>query len=376
MSNIVQKLRDFFTRYVEFTDEDTSLVVALWVIGTYLWARHFDAYGYLVVTSDTKRSGKTRLGIDLMSFVANTPQNFAAATPAALFRSIESDRPTVLVDEAERFSSEKADVMRQVMNAGYRAGQTVRRTSGDAILIYNVYSPKVFVLIGDVNDTLRDRSIVVRLRRAEQAPEFRYRVAEREGAELRAELQELFTTVVTDPDTNQKVRVANTDAAEAIGALYQSFPFKRLAFLSDRDAEIWQSLFSIAQCLGVDNGLERIAIDIATEKTAEARRYVDLRGAEDSTQEDGYAKQLLADVRTVLGNRKQMFTKDILDALYAIPTAPWRKLRGVGLNPNDLGNTLARFGVKPKVVRVGGRKMAPARGYTKADIDKAATVPK
>src|SRR5207247_3545549 len=50
-------------------------------------------------------------------------------------------------------------LFRSVLNGGYRKGATVTRRG----LTYAVYSPKVFILIGDVFDTLRDRSIVIEM---------------------------------------------------------------------------------------------------------------------------------------------------------------------------------------------------------------------
>lgn len=382
-TNLLQDIRAYINKYVAFEDEDTSTVVALWVVMSYLWYEQFDALPYMVVTSDTKRSGKTRLGIDLMQFVAHAPENFAAMTPAAMFQSLSENRCTVLADEQEKLGGKSAgnSVMQQVLNPGYRRGQTVKRARGSEVVEYDVYGPKVFVLIGDVYDTLRDRSIVVRMKRAAGgAPDFRYRVAETEGQELRDRINDEFMTKVKLSKTvgsgeNERTVYwerweATKPNADKVGNIYMTTEPPR--FLTDRDAEIWHPLFAIAAYFGV-TGLERIATDMCAEKTADARVLKQLRAADNKVQDDEYAVRLLADVLAVMGTAKQMFTKDIMEGLYAIPTAPWRKYRGMGLNPNDLANTLARFGVRPKNMRQpgAGRSGAVLKGYVRADVERA-----
>jgi hypothetical protein len=63
------------------------------------------------------------------------------------------------------------------------------RRQGNEIRNYKVYGPKMFVLIGDVYDSLRDRSILINLRRAHAPERFLYPEANSEGAALRPTLK-------------------------------------------------------------------------------------------------------------------------------------------------------------------------------------------
>jgi len=355
MKNIVARIEEYIQDYVTLADQQYSLPIALWVIGTFCFTE-FDAYPYMVITAPVKRSGKTRLA-EMISFCCSNPRNFAALTAPTMFRSIESESPTLLFDEAETLSSESASTMRAVLNVGYRRGQTIPRTVAGGIKEFATYCPKVFVLIGDVYDTLRDRSMVITMKRAETRKRFTFDVAREEGRALREEI-----------DSAVKSHIGNLQHA------FQNH--KGLPFLMDRDEEIWTSLFCIAEVFCKDriNELKAGSVDMATEKTADSKRYVDLKHAETAAMEDEYAKRLLTDLYGLfVVNGKVMSTEDAINALKAIPTAPWRKFRGDGIDAHDLANILARFGVRPVRIALGsGRgKQTFKRGYKRADVEKA-----
>lgn len=370
--DLLASIQSYIERYVTFANPDYSYVAALWAAGTFLFPRPqqdpdgtysipavtFDAFPYLVITSDTKRSGKTRFS-EVLSFLSSRPRNFAGASAAAVFRSIRHDCPTMFNDEAEMLAGEAANTMRAVLNAGYRRGQTVPRAGGTdegGVEEWPVYCPKVFILIGDVYDTLRDRSVIVRMQRAEAPSRFVYDRAKAEGTELR-----------------QRLEAAITAKRDAIADTYTAH--KGLTFLSDRDEEIWLPLFAVCEVLAPHRvtELQRIAVDMATEKTAPARRYVNLQGAEEAADDDEYSRRLLRDLAAIFAKAERaVFTKDALIRLHELTTGPWRKFRGAGLTAIDLANMLSRFGLEPKLVRIGGKKGQVARGYRREEVERAA----
>lgn len=356
--NIIRSIQDYLETYVSFADPGHSFAAALWVIGTYLWP-DFDAFPYLIITSHTKRSGKSRL-MELLSFVCCNPQVGAGLTAAMIFRQIKDTNPTIFIDEAETLSSESQDLMGAVLNAGYRKGTTVPRMTVQGIEHFPVYCPKVFILIGDVKDTLRDRAIILTMQRAEAPTRFVYGTAKAEGAALGTLVKELAD-----------------EQRAAIVALYTKHA--PLAFVTDRDEEIWMPLLCICEVMAAHQAtqLHRVIVDMATLKTADARRYVDLRGAEENAQDREYAERLVHDMLTACDKDPVLWTADALRKLKAIPTAPWRKFRGDGLTAIDMGNLLSRFGIAPKVIREPGSSGRQgtgkvSRGYRRADLAKAA----
>jgi hypothetical protein len=279
-------------------------------------------------------------------------------TGPTLFRSIEQEYPTLIVDEAEKLNRQGATDFRAILNVGYRKGQTIPRLEGKGVKEFNTYCPKIFILIGDVYDTLRDRSMIITMRRAESRERFVYEPVKAEGNTIRESIY-----------ANVSIRLNELQAA--------FLEFKGLPFLMDRDEEIWTSLFSVAAVFCPDRigELQVCAVDMATEKTIEARRHVDISDSEEkNATSDEYAKRLLLDLCSVFaGAGTVMSTANVIVALQGISVAPWRKFRGRGLTPHDMSHLLSRFGVRPVVISAShGRKdRLFLRGYRRKDVEKA-----
>lgn len=344
----------YIASYVALPNPVWSTVLALWAIGTWTYDL-FDAYPYLVITAATKQAGKTRLS-EILSYLSRSPHNFAAMTPAVLYRVLgdanepNSNGATLFIDEAESLSSNAATLMRTVLNIGYRRGQTIPRTVANKVVEFQVYAPKVFVLIGDVYDTLRDRSIVIELQRGIPSRQFSYSVAHNEGRKLVEHMAELGRY--------------NGDAYDVSG------------FAVGREAEIWTPLFSLAQvwCPERIKALTRAAVDLAADKTGERKRYVELeqQASEAQRQTESFADRLLRDFASILPEDSAALvipTEQAIARLKDIDTAPWRRYRGNGLTPMMLADMLSRFGLAPKLVKSKGKV---ARGYRVADVRKAA----
>jgi hypothetical protein len=350
--DIISQVQDYLAQYLVFPDSSFSFVAALWAAMTYVWPE-FDALPYMVINAATKQSGKSRFKEVLSFACSNALRATAISTaPATVFGLIEDRKPTLFVDEAESLSKASAGPLRELMNGGYRRGEEIVRKVGKKFVTFHPYCPKCFVLIGDVNDTLRDRSIILTMRRANREPPkwFDWTTAEAEGADL-----------------GQRLQSAVSDALLDIRHAKDAGPIR---FLMNREAEIWAPLFALcaALCPQRTEELQRAAVDFSAEKTQEARRYTELDGAEDAARDDVYAAKLLQNVVDAFNGDDKVFTADLLERLYANPIAPWRKYRGTGLTPNMLSDMLSRFGVKPTLIRIGGRKGKVARGYTKDSV--------
>jgi putative DNA primase/helicase len=83
----------------------------------------------LCARSPMKGCGKTTLE-DVLGRIVLRPLPTANVSPPAIFRVVEAHRPTLLIDEADTFVSQK-DELRGVLNSGHRKGRSVLRTVGD-----------------------------------------------------------------------------------------------------------------------------------------------------------------------------------------------------------------------------------------------------
>lgn len=373
-TNVIRQGEQFLLQYVAMPTE-YALTMTLWAMMTYLYI-DLDVLPYLVLTSETKRSGKTMTGMDLLRPMCCNPEDISGMTPAVLYRTMGAGSDdeesvvipkTLFVDEAETLASGAAGPIRTVLNIGYKKGQTVKRIApGGGTEEFQTFAPKCFILIGDVYDTLRDRSIVLWLRRAsmEQMRGLKrliQGIAEAEANEVGATMREVI-------DENR---------AKIVKVYHEVIQDGTLDFLPARDAEIWASLFAI--CKIVDPSrmkeLQSAAIDLAMKKTQESRKHTAeaMELAEQNATKAEFAERLLIDVAAVMKGAKAMKTEDVLAALKDIPTAPWRMFRGVGLKAQDLSDMLDAMQVQPKVIRFGkkGTKGATARGYSKEQVDAA-----
>ena len=111
-----------------------------------------------------------------------------------MFRKLEQDRPTLLLDEVDALfgtkrSAESYEGLRAILNAGNRRGTTVPRMVGEGksmrVQDFATFGPKVLMGIGELPATIADRSIPIRLeRRARSEPVTRFRYREAEPAAL------------------------------------------------------------------------------------------------------------------------------------------------------------------------------------------------
>ena len=234
-----------------------AFIAALWAIGTRIF-RHFDCFPYLTVTSPTKRCGKTRFA-EILELLCSHPLFSVNVTEAVLFRSIEGDNPpTFIIDEAEALRSRHADraqYLSAILQAGFRAGAHVLRCVGPEheVKKFSVYCPKVILAIGNLPDTLMDRSLVISMRRhlrTERVARFRRRLAAQQ-------VSGIVSAIVRWTEKNA-------------GRVAESYQRQNLDFLRDREADIWEPLFAIAS-VAVPERLEelkQIALRLSGEKAA------------------------------------------------------------------------------------------------------------
>lgn len=339
---LVQRLEQFFLSYL-VAEPKAHLVLALWSVATHVFDV-FDAFPYLAITSPTKRCGKTRAG-ELLELACAKPLPTVGITPAALFRSITRDKPTLITDEAESLSAktDKAEALREVLNAGYRKGKKVRRCASQTYQLedFEIYCPKVLILIGNLPDTLADRCIPIRMRRKTTEPLSRFRLER-----VRREVLPLGR------------RIAKL-AREHRRQIKQWYLDHELEWLEDREAELWLPLFAVCTTLWTDRlpDLECIARELSASKAAS-----------DPTD---MGVKLLADTRQAFtqSRSKGMPTAALLSALQSISESPWVGWsRGKGLDARGLARLLKPFGISPQNIRHNGNVV---KGYEPADFEDA-----
>jgi len=123
----------FLSRYVVFQMPQQAQVLALWVVHCWVLGA-FDYTPYLHVRNPEKQCGKSRL-LDCLVLLVLKAWLAILPSEAVLFRKIEKDGPTLLLDEVDGIFSdngkdEKREALRSLLNAGFERGAQVPRCVG------------------------------------------------------------------------------------------------------------------------------------------------------------------------------------------------------------------------------------------------------
>jgi hypothetical protein len=341
-SLVLEDVSRFARRFVVLTDEQLT-TLALWVSHTFA-AEASDTTPYIAVTSAEKRSGKTRL-LEVLELLVHEPLPTANISDAALFRAISELTPTLLLDEVDAIFGPKArdrEDLRGMLNAGYRRGTVARRMGGPKMTTleaFPVFCPKVFAGIGELPDTLNDRSIRIRLERRtrdEPIERFRRRDVGPEAAMLHDRIADWL-----EPQLDELL------------VLRPPLPDE----LDDRQQDCWEPLLAIAELAGGD----------WPQRARHAALTLSGNGARD---DDSLTARLLADIHAVFqdSGESRYRTADLIEKLSEIEESPWGDWRGKPITAHALSRLLKPFGIRTQTVRTDG---VVVRGYKREQFADA-----
>ena len=185
---LLDRVAESIRRYVVLSAAQLDLST-LWVIHTHCFDAA-DATPYLSITSAEKQCGKTRL-LEVLQLLVIKPWLTARIVQPCCTKVV-AETPTLLLDESAWLQGpeEDSEALRGRRNSGYRRSGCTSLCVGQGAKIsykdFQTYCLKVISGIGRLPDTVADRSIPIRLRRAsgEYAERFRNREAKPGAASL------------------------------------------------------------------------------------------------------------------------------------------------------------------------------------------------
>jgi hypothetical protein len=356
IGDLLTDIEAIIKRHVVLPDA-AATALAAWVLHTYVYELR-DTVAYVAIESPEKRCGKTTL-LTVLGAMANKPLIASNVTVGALFRAIDTCRPTLLIDEADTFLAGNT-TMRGVINSGNtwrtayvlrmgksKSQQPVRHSLSDggspaaadpnfALRIhsgtdsglkrYSCWCPKVVAMIGKVPDTIADRSILVHM-------------ARKLTSEIRAPLAELNTE-------NIKAKCARF-ALDKRHIVAQCAKI-RSEGLNDRAADTFDPLYVIARLAGKE----------WEEKLHAAALVLSPISGSKST-----AAELLLDIYSIFlsTGSKKIFTRKLVENLrdeeFNVTSAA---LKDSGIDEQKIAQLLRPYGIKPSLCRIGSHV---ARGY-------------
>lgn len=321
-AQLLTDISDVVRRFI-VCQEETADAVALWSAMTWLM-EVVQVAPLAIITAPEKRCGKSQL-LFLLGRLVSRPLTASNISPAALFRSIDAWKPTLLVDEADSFMRENEE-LRGLLNCGHtRDSAYIVRTVGEDFTPkkFNVWGAKALAGIGHLADTLMDRSILLELRRKlphEQVDRLRY-----------AE-PGLFD------DLAAKLARFAHDYSEDVRRARPALPES----LNDRAQDNWEPLLAIAEVAG------GVWTDLAR------KAALKLSGADNPSQSIG--TELLMDIQEVFDAKRvtRITTADLITALCGDDEKPWITFnRGKPMNPRQLARKLDGYGIKSKNLKIG-----------------------
>jgi hypothetical protein len=326
LADVLDDVVALLRRFVYFAKPEQAEAVALWVAHTHAMEA-VEQSPILAIPSAVKQSGKSRL-LEVLDVIVLKPWRIERPSEAVLYRMIDRDHPTILMDEADTIFEDRKgqyEGIRAVFNAGNRRGTKVPRVvpKGQSfdLVEFDVFCPKAIAGIGRFPETIVDRSIVILMvRRApdERVEPLRRRQAEAIGGPVRARLAACLADGMTVLTRMQEVAGGSNG-------------------LDDRGEDNWAALFAIADLAGGEWP--------ARSRTAALALQADRQRADDNA-----VITLLADLRQIFDEKesKWLTTTSLLDELALIDASPWSEWRhGKPLTGRGLASLLKPLRVEP-----------------------------
>ena len=319
---------------------------------------------YLNFRSATKRAGKSNLGT-LMYPVVRRPVLTANASPAYIFRQLGS--PTLIIDEGDTFVQLNEE-LRGILDAGNdrdrSVGRTTQRGRDHIPTDFSPFGPKIICGIGDLPDTVTDRSIVVDLRRKKPTDTVE-RFNRKARARYRAQGELLRRKIVRWVGDNW----------DALDAADPAVPEE----LDDRAQDNWEPLLMVAD---VAKG-HWSWLDAREHRSGTARQIAKLVSTGVDTGDE--IELLLHDVQAIFTENRpyehhvitngvpllvwmpghQLTPSELVRRLILLEERPWSAYgqRQVPITTNQVGTLLRRAGIQSKVTRVNAAGSQPIRLY-------------
>lgn len=304
-------------------EKETAIAASLWCAFTWLvdWV---EVAPLAVITAPEKRCGKSQL-LNLIGRLSRKPLVASNISPAATFRVIEAQGPTLLIDEADTFFRENEE-LRGVINSGHtRQSAYVIRTVGDdhEPRQFSTWGAKAISGIGHLAETIMDRAVILELRR---------KLPSETVQRLRHAEPGLF-----DRLASRLARYAD-DAGPAIERARPELP----EALNDRAQDNWEPLLAIA--------------DHAGGEWPELARHAALKLSGVEQEPVSLSAELLDDIREVFEEKKvsRMFVADMMESLVSDDLKSWATYnRGKPMSPKQLAKRLGEYGISSKQIRIG-----------------------
>jgi putative DNA primase/helicase len=314
------------------------LVTSLWIMMAWVHEVAARYSVFLTAISVEEDSGKTNL-LTTCSFLVPKPFAAVEATAASIYRFVDREKPTLIIDEADDLFKRKADIRHILNNAWTRGGAKIPRQvqlgSNSGTMWFDCFCPKMLGILGkNLPRTLATRSILIKPR------------------PLRPDEK------VTAPEDDAEFEILRRKlarwSADYAAALKDAKPLLPANF-NNRLAANWRLLLAIGDLAGGD-------------WPRQARQAAERLAR--STDKPSYGRQLLAALRTMFADgRKTMKSLAIVAELNLDREGVWCEYyRGGPITQKQVAELLNDYEIRSVNV---GPKRARGKGYRCEDFEDA-----
>jgi hypothetical protein len=349
VGDLLTEIEEAIKKHVVLNDH-AAAALAVWVLHTYVYELR-DTVAYVAIESPEKRCGKTTL-LSVLAAMVHKPLIASNITVSALFRVIDTLRPTLFIDEADTFLAGNGTI-RGIINSGntWRTAYVLRmakssksrgkaeplepkaENADSAFKKYNCWCPKVIAMIGQVPDTIADRSIVVMMSR-------------KLITETRAPLSELNT---------MNIRAKCARFAQDTAQTVSQFEKIRGEGLNDRAADTFDPLYVIARLAGNE---------------WEQKLHVAATALSSSSHTQSPRCELLLDILSifVMTGSQKLFSRQLASTLRDGTGFQTLAMRYSSITEHQIRQLLRPYGIGPSTIRIGKEVN---KGYHRDDFRDA-----
>ena len=316
-------------------------------VATALWSLHTHVYNQFMVTprlalvSPVRGCGKTTV-LALLQFLTARGRKEDGITAAAIFRLVDREHCTLLLDEADNLGLDRDGILRSVLNSGHRRGGSLTRVIKDAPRRFSTFAPLAIAAIGTLPLPVMHRSLVIHMSRS---------------------TRNLRRFDETDPVVNAAYAMIRTWARDVQLQHDPELPTE----LRNRPADNWRVLIAVADSFGPAWG------------TRAREAAVDFSRAH---RDEDAQVTLLNDICHVFNDlgADRLASKTLVAGLVEMDDALWADWRGLRddqqprrLSQGELARLLAPFGIRPRTIwpRQRNRGTKSAKGYMRSQFTKA-----
>ena len=322
ISSTLGMLADVFKEHVKFQNDTDADVLAVWTAMTYVMD-HLEIAPMLYINSPVAQCGKSTV-LKLLSAFCHNSRMVSKISPAAIYRLIERDQPTLFFDEADRLLRGNTE-LNGIINAGHARFEAKviinqKLPNGNwQPTEFPVWCAKAIAGIGGQDDTLVSRSIVISLRR---------KLITETVKPVR------FNLIQSHEGTRSELAAWAKEFAPVSEAEMQPY----LQANTDRGMDNWLALGIIARRVGND---------------WEQRIQAGLTAIEKRTEGDSQSIgiQLLTDIRHVVSEdtKPEWTSTDLYNKVVYNDENDWARFdHGREITKKKFTQMLAEFGITPK----------------------------